>query len=288
MTRNRHTPTARRCPVHGSPVRDTVLCEDCVTSLEKNLGDLPGLAEDLDLMLSRQTSSGDRVGARSKEQPLPFDGAASREADRVRKMLTGWLWELQAPQCADIAAASRWLLSNVPRLRLYSQAHELAADIAGAVHSLRHVVDHRPERWFAGPCETSGCVEDDPSRVGAKRPSELYASPSAKTVRCRRCGVRYDVDERRSFLLDAAQDQLAHAELIGRAAPALGVEITPAAVRNYADRGRIVAHGVDRAGHPLYRVGDVIDVARDVLARRAEQAEKSRRKAEAKSARRAS
>jgi hypothetical protein len=54
----------------------------------------------------------------------------------------------------------------------------------------------------------------------------------------------------------------------------MGEAVTPSMIRNYADRGRIVAHGVDRKGRPTYRVGDVVEVIRQVEMERSRLEEK--------------
>lgn len=275
-----------RCAVDGAPVNGATLCTGCQHRLEVNLGDLAGLIGDLELTFSRQTANGPREGSRAAETPLPYNDVAAKLTRRVHTVLGTWVRDVhdgvESWPADDDVAFSRWLLSRHARLARHPAAEQISSDIAALRLELLSAVDRNPERWYAGPCagtraDGGPCVEavvdytDDGRPVRSTRPTELYATPEARVVTCRRCGTAYDVAERRQWLLDVAQDQLAHAELIGRAAPALGVDITPAAVRGYADRGRIVAHGTDQRGRPLYRVGDVIEVARDVLARRSQQ-----------------
>jgi hypothetical protein len=227
---------------------------------------------------------------------LPFDDRAAKVAHRVQSTLNRWVRILHdgrepwpRPR-RDVVAAAGWLLARSSRVAQHPQAAAIERDVRNVVAQLRRAVDRPPDRWFMGPCDTDGCVEehllvrdDGTSRV-ERRPTELYAEPGAETVRCPRCNAEYSIDARRAWLLAAAEDQLAHAELIGRAAPALGIDITPSMIRNYADRGRIVAKSTDLQGRPLYRVGDVIQVARDVLARRAEWAANRESKARKRSA----
>lgn len=239
-----------------------------------------GLGRDLDVTLARQTVLGTLEGPRSAGRPLPYNTSAARTAHEVQLRLAHWVRVVhvdgEAWPPADVTVEARWLLARLDRLVGSPLVVEFDRDVARVIAALRSAVDRPADRWYAGPCDTAGCVEetfdvDDAGRtVRRLQPTQMYADPELQVVKCRRCGTSYDVEARRAWLLDAAQDTLAHAELIGRAAPALGVDITPAAVRGYADRGRIVAHGTDLRGRPLYRVGDVIDVARDVLARRAE------------------
>ena len=274
-----------RCPTHGVPIHNASLCPTCLADLERDLGDIPALVDELDTTLARQDHI-ERGGfteldpdaampVTARIQPLAYNPIASTVGTELHATLVGWVrdihGEMPIPWPADNATAmSRWLLRHFASIRTHPAADQLRDEIGYAVDQVRRAVDRPTQRMFVGPCLNP--VED----VG-KCQADLYARPSAATVICHDCGAEHDIGERRTWLLAQAEDQLAHAELIGRAAPALGVEVTPAAIRGYAIRGRIVPHGTDLQGRPLYRVGDVIDVARDVLARRSEKKERERR-----------
>lgn len=239
-----------------------------------------GLGREIDATVARQTATGRREGARSSSKPLPFNDRAAIVARQVHARLDVWVHALHVDgepwPARDVVEVSRWLLARLPKIAAHPSAAAIERDVRRVVGDLRRAVDRPADRWFMGPCDTDGCVEehllvdDDGRSRTVQRPTELYADPGAEVVRCRACGAEYDIDERRAWLLAAAEDRLAHAELIGRAAPALGVDITPDAVRGYAFRKRIVEKGTDLQGRPLYRIGDVIAVAQDVLAKRAE------------------
>ena len=243
-----------------------------------------GLGREIDATVARQTATGRREGARGSSKPLPFNDRAAGVARQVHARLDVWVHALHVDgepwPARDVVEVSRWLLARLPKVARHPAAASIERDVRRVVADLRRAVDRPADRWFMGPCDSDGCldehllVDDDGRARVVQRPTELYANPGAEVVRCGRCRVEYDVAERRAYLLAAAEDQLAHAELIGRAAPALGIEITPNAVRGYAHRGRIVEHGTDLDGRPLYRVGDVIAVAQEVLAHRAEQTAK--------------
>lgn len=187
----------------------------------------------------------------------------------------------------SLPAMAAWLLGQVPWLRRHPAAVEVLKDVGDAVRRLRWAIDLAPELLFAGPCDGNGLVSElaeaaagnDTAGCGER----LYAQPDREETSCRMCSLTYRVEIRREWLLEAAEDVLAHAELIGRAAPAFGLDVTPAAIRGYAHRGRLLERGLDLQGNPLYRVGDVIDVARDVLAER----ERKRAESERQRSRRA-
>lgn len=252
-----------------------------------------GLGREIEATVARQTATGKREGGRSSSKPLPFNDRVATIAHRVHNTLGTWVRDLhdgtEPWPVDDVVAFAVWLQARLHRIGQHPAAAGIERDVRGVVAALRRAVDRPADRWFMGPCDVDGCTEehvlvnDDGSSRLVARATEMYATPGAETVRCPRCHTEYAITERRAWLLAAAEDQLAHAELIGRAAPALGIEITPSMIRNYADRNRIVAKSVDLQGRPLYRVGDVITVAQEVLERRALQAARRASEAEKRS-----
>lgn len=263
---------------------------------ERRSGVAGDLANELATTLARQSRSGESGNAGSGDRPVLWDDRASRAGERLRNALATWT-RLVLEERGEQAAGgypvdtprhvARWLLVQLEWLRHHRDAASCLADVDGAVSLLRRAVDRPPDLWFAGPCDGNGLVSELAEHVAGHDTTgcaeRLYAKPNAPTVDCRACQLTYDVPKRRDWLLEAAQDMLAHAELIGRAAPALGLQVTPSMIRGYAHRGRLEERGTDLAGRPLYRVGDVIDVAQDVLA----EADRKRDAAAAKRARRA-
>lgn len=256
----------------GRPIPDAALiCSTCSHDMAKALGDVPFLAEQLDVRLSRQARVGTGNGARSAEQALPFDPFASRIADDLRNTLGTWVRVLVeadgdplcGPVCATVCghatcgairrrrrpgralpALARWLLGRVGDLAHHEAGDEAKTDICAAVERAERAVDRTADRWYAGPCDV--CRRD------------MYAQPSAGVVNCW-CGAQYDVAERRAWLLDSAEDVLAHAALIARALSALGHKVGVDRLYKWAERGRIAPRSVDLRGRPLYRIGDVLD-----------------------------
>lgn len=255
--------TIRRCPIcrgTGTLSHDGELTAcTCPAGLQVNLGDLAALTADLEVQLARQNTLGDRVGSRSTDTPLPFDGTAGRVLAALRKMLAGWVNELlatgdPAPR-NTVPSLAAWLLRQFPRLAHYPQVDELTADVARHVAAARKVIDRPADRVYLGPCKTPGCVELSTQRK--PQPTSLYVDPDATTVTCWLCHAEYDVEDRRSELLAVAADRLASAAECARALTSLGEPVTPERIRQWASRGRLIPHGLDPDRHPLYRIGDV-------------------------------
>lgn len=236
------------CPVDrcDRPRRgDQQICGACAGQLARALGDIPMLATQLDISLSRQTSNSG--GGRSAETPMPYDLRASEAAYILKSTLVSWVHAISEQdnlaQPADtLEAMARWLLARHAALCGYPAAEEAVDQICAAVRNAERAIDRPAERWFAGPCSCG---------------TDLYAKPGAPVVTCRDCGLTYDVADRRKWLLEASEDQLAYGALIAHALTTMGQPVTPERIRTWAARGRIIAHGTDPRGRPQYRVGDV-------------------------------
>lgn len=293
-------PVTRSCPLDPATLGPVLEPEPLSAGEFARMGSTPwdaehGLGHEIDATVARQTATKPREGGRSASKPLPFNDFAARVAAEVHATLGSWVRDLHDDAepwpVDDVVPFAAWLMRHLDRIATHPAAEQIERDVHRAVEALRRAIDRPADRWWLGPCDTDGCLEehllvdDDGRSQVVRRPTELYAAPDAAEVTCRNCKAAYPVEDRRAYLLAAAEDVLAHAELIGRAAPALGIEITPDAVRGYAHRKRIVAKGTDLQGRPLYRVGDVLTVAQDALARRAEKhARESRRERSERSA----
>jgi hypothetical protein len=273
------------CSACDRPVGDNAyLCQTCTGDLEKLLGDIPNLVGDLVVTYTRQSRTTDRSsGSKSAETSVPWSDRASKALDRLMNALTGWVRLIIEERAGvtliephdDALSVSRWLLWHVGWLRHHTAAAEALNDFERAVAEINDVMDLRAERWYAGTCRAEYVAVDE---AGGEHDAccavELYVKPKDTVKLCRNCGTKHDIEARRKWLLAKAEDQLAHMELIGRALASMGEAVTPSQIRGYAFRGRIVAHGLDRKGRELYRVGDVVQVVRENAAEQARKAAK--------------
>lgn len=244
------------CPC-GQPVDGAFLCGSCTTSIWNTLDLVPDLLAELDVARTRQARL--TGGGRSTGRPLPWNDAASRTRTEVEHRL----WSLVSA-CADAGIpsgeetqrepwpefgndydASRWLMCRVEPIARVPWAPDALGLVRAANRGWR-LVDHPPERVFAGPCGL--CGED------------LYATPGEPVVVCSACRTPEDVEERRAFLLAKVDDQLVTATEMARALTTLGQPVTPERIRQWKHRGRILARGSNLAGVPVYRVGDVVSL----------------------------
>lgn len=248
------------CPVDECtrPSHDGwTICTHHSWTLERDLGDIPALAEQLDITVSRQTASGARNGARSTERPLAFNYGASEAMYALRNTLVGWVRDLD-PAGADwpadtVPALAMWLLARMGRLRTHPAAEEVVGEVCAAVRECWRAIDRAAERMYAGQCGAAGpegeCVEP------------LYARPDRAAVDCRACGATHLIEERRAKILAELADRLLTAREIARLAAWSGEHPDTARTEKllsvWVARKRLAPHGVDLHGRPTYRFGEV-------------------------------
>lgn len=220
----------------GTSVQDVFLCHRCTDNLSADLKALEWLSEELETTLTRQHRFGGLSGAvaRSAEKPLPYHLGASNVLAEVESELAMWRGVFGGLSVALV------------------RVHELSGDFAASVESLvmraRQVVDRPPDQWYAGPCE---CGRD------------LYSTARRGDIVCDDCGQVYDIEARRSHLLDAIEDQLVPTSMLCRALVTLGRELKSEQVRKWVARGKLTQfppHPSDPNKRPRYRVGDVVNL----------------------------
>jgi|SRR5690625_256161 len=240
----------------GRPTRDVLLlCVQCQWEIERDLGDIPALIDELTTTVTRQARIGAQNGqSRSAVTPLPFDVRASGAMDHVSLVLHGWTRVIvedhdQEPPPDTLRAMSRFLLSRVDLIARHEAAGDIHDEITDAVRDGWRAVDRPSTRLFAGVCLVDDC--DEP----------LRARPGATDVMCRKCGITHDVEERRAQMRSDLDGMLCTATEIGRLGAyfdGLDRERTKRLIMAWERRGRIMAHGTAPSGAPTYPFGETI------------------------------
>jgi hypothetical protein len=233
------------------------LCNDCSVALRVELTDVPSLLADLDITRSRQ----DQLvapydhGAASAETPLPYKPHIAETVWVLHHTLDAWATTLgvarHATRPLTTAQLAVWLLRNMNRVVLCTDAGQLADELTSAIHQARRAID-RPDdrRCFLGPCSTP-----DPT-TGLLCQEEVYGLPWNRYATCPTCGARHDIAERQTWLHDVAQDHLGTSVEIAGFLRSTGMRCTPSMIRNYAARGRLTP--APDTHPPLYRIRDVL------------------------------
>lgn len=249
-----------------APTADGVfLCRAHENELSDALRTVPGLAEDLDVTITRQSrTAGQKHGARSSTTPLPWNEHASSCRIELNAILNAWAYEtsqigehpsdpLSAVHASDTAILALWLRSHSSFAVRHDQAGDMYGEILDAITQATRAVDLPPDRKFIGVC---GHHPDDWPKACKE---DLYALPRQHKVICRGCTHEHDADARRAELLSAVEDQAATTGVLAGLLSGLGQPIGASTIRKYAVDHSLRVISRDRNGRPRYLVRDVLD-----------------------------
>lgn len=240
------------CPRCGTPTLDNAeICELCVGQIRADLTIVPELLADLEVTATRQdaiTTPGAPVTG-SRERPLGYRPGASDAATALSATLTRWAiargYRLRARQ-GMIARAV--LLAELDELRRDRRTPLHLDELRAAVARARRVVDRPPPRIYIGPCDY--CK------------AELFGREKAREVYCKPCDVTYDVNDRRDWLKRMLMERYATAaEIANGVGEVLGVQIDRKRINQWHTRGKLNPAFHTDNDNPVYRIGDVIDLA---------------------------
>lgn len=252
----------RTCPITGEALPpDRYVSRTATGTLRGLFTDLPGLMADLDIALAKQARFAARVGARSTGTPLPFSYAASEAGWVARTTILIWVDWVTAirghPLPQTWAGIAAYLRSAVDWIARHPDGPRCVDDLTAALRNARHAIDRPADRRYAGVC---GGTTINADGAATKCTEALYGLFDADDVECTRCGARWPIRQRRQQMLTALEDHHLTAVDLARAVDGFGVTVTAQLVRQWKHRGLLTPTGVDPAGRPLYRVGDVLDV----------------------------
>lgn len=247
------------CVRCNRPVADTgFACHSCATGLAVALLRAATQSREIVVTVARLDRIG--TGGGSTVVPLAFAWDASVAARSVYNTVVTWTRHIAHERGGGIPTDRRviawlmWLAGQVGWLRMQPYADEAFDELHYAVTLLRRTIDLPPALWYAGTC---WAADDEGTRCAA----DLYAHSRADVIICRQCGTPHDAAYRKQWLLNQARDQLGHAGLLATALAALGIEVRANTISQWHHRGLILDHGRNPRGWPVYRVGDVLDLA---------------------------
>lgn len=287
------------CSVCSRPAPDAKICRGCLytftAELRALIGSAPvtifpkkadeqravsahrGLIAELEDTLTRQARVGARNGRRGTETPLAFHLGASIDLETLRDGLQMWCSAVATQRGITVDAApdptdlALWLLRWSGEVAQHENAAELHGDILSMTKACQRTIDLAPELRYVGPCDGHRAVV--PETVGCGK--DLYASMNSFTVHCgtEECGAEYNIETRRIWLLEQAIDQLRTIPQLSRELPWIaGIVINAKVIGMWAARDKLHrydAHHLDKKKLHRYRVGEVIELAREMAAERA-------------------
>lgn len=228
--------------VCGKPTRDNaVLCDDCTGTLERALGDVAGVVEEIEVTMTRQRSAPIVTGAPSATHPLPWHEKAAEALRELHNLLVLWVRlcdeegvgtgpsDLPADKPAALAG---WLLHRVPGLARHDAASDALDEITNAVAECERIVFwKRRARVYLGTCGQP--IEDeDGLPLDETCPGEVYAEDDrAQVGQCDDCGQGVTVVVRQGELNRQLDDRLCTASELARLAVILGLDAPRDSVR---------------------------------------------------------
>ncbi len=253
------------------------ICLHCTEQTTKDLLAIADLWRQLDIVRCRQTRYTHRVGGKSRETPLPFVDVSDEE-NQAESTITAWSTDITTPTDQpppDIGQAARWLAGHMQLMRRQDHAEMFADEIGDTLRRITHRIDSPIELHYVGPCGavtvTTNCAcntGDDCDRDHLLCTADVLAVAGAITATCRVCKTEHVVAERHAQLLATVADRLETAATCARAVTVWGEPVKAELIRKWRERGKLLPHGHDLGGNPLYRVGDVADLARASMLRR--------------------
>lgn len=249
---------ATECANCKSAITDAVtVCTACLDAIGTELRNAQEYLRELLITATRQDVTGDkqaRVGG-TREQPLGYRPAVTEAETQLRSTLAYWgrlvaaangvpLYELPVARASQLA---KWLAAHRDTIKRHEGAAVLLAELRAANVAARRLIDRPAERVYLGRC-TCG--------------RELYARERAHQVVCSGCQTVHSVGERRTWLRDLIRDQYATAADIAAGIGELhGTDISRKTINQWHHRRRLTSCGLSPDGHPLFRIGDVLDLA---------------------------
>ena len=245
----------------------------CEERLQAVLDELPGLYREVEVTFSRQDVIGGDGGRKSAETALPHKPKAGDALAQISGEVNGWalvfaeavgqaiVIELPAATGAvrlsyPPADPGQWLQRNVYTIVGNPRVGEALAALEGLERLALRVIDRPAEKLYAGACPEDGCL------------GILWAKPDAVSVRCTECRTSHSVEERRERIIIAASVMnVTQTVALAWVKILMDREIPYRTWQSWRARGRLHSSGENEEGKPLFRFGDVRDLAVAWMAR---------------------
>lgn len=252
------------CPVCVHPTKDGLVCRVCINGLVKDLRELPELMGEMTVQFARLNQSGTGNGGRGAVTPVPFDQRTTEHRDLIVNTIGTWIREIelddlyepgtQEPLRNTMASWCAWLLERTDRIRMHPEPAHFLGEIRHCVILARQAIDTPGVSLPCADCPVCG--------------KRIFAPVGATEGVCRHCAwadidSRVPVDMSHSTLLDQAREALVSRRELLDAAKVYQVHVNAHTFKSWIRRGRLVPKETTADGTPRYRVGDVLDLARN-------------------------
>ncbi|MCO4257388.1 hypothetical protein [Pseudarthrobacter cellobiosi] len=246
----------------GKPlINNAVICSDCTNAIDRALGDLDWLLDELDTTMTRQTKTRPARGNHASDgPPMPYNVRASDTARDLRILLKDWVSLVAEglaaegkfvalPTPATAKTLSSWLMHHVTWLSRHAAAPDAYSEIVGAVNNIRRTIDIAPDVRYIGPCYS---VINN-----VECPETLYGIEGQDDVKCRTCGTVWDARARTLEALAHAEKVAQDATTLSRSFALKGIALDTDRIKKWGQRGHLHRHGTSHRGYPTYIVAHV-------------------------------
>jgi hypothetical protein len=242
-----------RCDWCGVLTPET-LCRRCMVAIDHQLSRCEWLDAELQINVTRQSQTGSRFreGGRSGEKPLVFDDGASEGAWVLQHTLEPWAVSvrdmiLASPADPSTSGQARWLRHQIGVVARLDDVADLLGELNAVVGHAFGLIDVRTPRVYLGDCTCGQAV------YGSGEQDEAY---------CWKCRQVYRTAEWREANAAAGRELLVTIrEASLYLGEVYGIQATAQRMRRWVKH--LTPRGVDAEGVAVYRLGDLLDHARN-------------------------
>lgn len=227
----------------------TTLCPEHRQSFLDILADVPDRLATMNVSIMKQAVMGGQGGKpkHDDDRPMPMNlGAAEAQKGlmvalvettrRVRHCLP-------EPSLPSYAGIPGWLAGLMPRIVQHPESVDWYHQIRNAYDKTTKAIDLPPERVRAGRCTDCNQV--------------LYTVAGHEKVRCKPCGISYDVWELQTVELSRLRNHQGTATEIVKVFEHAGIKIRVIRINKWADRHQVPTTPGEKGR--IFTVGDVLD-----------------------------
>jgi hypothetical protein len=213
------------------------------------LADVPAQLTAMNASITKQSVAGGQGGKvqNDDDRPMPINfGAAEAQKDlmlELAKVTRRIRHCLPEGTCPSYPGIPKWITGLMPRIVNHPEAVDWYNGIRTAYEKTVKAIDLPPEQVRAGTCGECN--------------APLYTAAGNEKVRCRPCGISYDVANLQGEMLERVLDYNSTAQQVVRVMTAAGIPMKLTRLTKWADR-RQVAFTDSDIGR-IFTVRDVLE-----------------------------
>jgi hypothetical protein len=212
----------------------TTLCAEHQQSFLDILADVPGRLSTMNVSIMKQSVVGGQGGSpkNDDDRPLPINMGAAEAQKALMVVLAETTRRVRhcLPEgtCPSYQAIPRWLAGLMPRIVQHPESVDWYHAIRNAYEKTTKAIDLPPERIRAGKCPECHAT--------------LFTLEGHEKVKCRPCGISYNVWELQTLDLSHVMNYAGNAAMIIKVLDRANIKLKLKTLTSWADRGQVVWH----------------------------------------------